>query len=135
MSALQKQLLLKAGENVFEEGDKGDSMYVVSQGQVQIHRDSSNGRVVLTTLREGEFFGEMAIVQNTKRTATATALCDTTLMEVPASELDKLMATKPDFGARMIRELVHRLWETSDHLVGEREKLGIVLATERIING
>ena len=135
MTALQKQLFLKAGENVFQEGDKGDSMYVVSEGEVQIHRSSSNGQVVLATLCVGDFFGEMAIVQNSKRTATATAMCDTNLMEVPASELEDLMAHKPEFGARMIRELVNRLWDTTDHLVGEREKLGIVLATEKIING
>jgi CRP/FNR family cyclic AMP-dependent transcriptional regulator len=135
MTALQKKLLLKAGEHVFEEGDKGESMFLVNEGKVQIHRNSSNGRVVLATLGEGDFFGEMAIVHNTKRTATATAMTDTNLMEVPASQLEQLMATNPEFGARMIRELVHRLWDTSDDLVGEREKLGIVLATERIING
>ncbi len=132
MTNLQPQLFLKPGEVVFEEGQKGDCMYVVTEGEIEIFRDSSNGRVELARLGPGDFFGEMAIVQATKRTATAIALCESKLIKVQADELEELINTRPDFGTRMIRTLVQRLWDTTDNLVGEREKLGIVLATEQL---
>ncbi|MGA8260097.1 MAG: cyclic nucleotide-binding domain-containing protein [Arenicellales bacterium] len=113
---------LAAGTIVFSEGDFGDAMYVVIQGMVQIYRDTTSGRLVLIKVGPGEFFGEMALIGNTPRTATATALSDSVLAVYRPDELEKLLATRPDIGARMIKHLVSRLKETTDRLEGERDK-------------
>lgn len=107
---------------MFSEGDPGDAMYVVVQGLVQVYRDTTSGRLVLAKIRPGEFFGEMALLGNSSRTATAVALSDTVLAAYRSDELEALLATRPEVGARMIRHLVGRLKETTDKLMGEREK-------------
>jgi CRP/FNR family transcriptional regulator, cyclic AMP receptor protein len=113
---------LPAGDIVFTEGDPGDAMYVVIQGLVQVYRDTTSGRLVLAKIRPGEFFGEMALIGNTPRTATAVALSDTVLAAYRGEELETLLATRPEVGARMIRHLVARLKDTTDRLMGERDK-------------
>ena len=129
------QISIKAGQTLFDEDEPGHCMYVVSQGAIQISRASSNGRVVLANLGPGDFFGEMAIVAKTRRTARAEALEDSVVMSVADSELEELMNHRPDVAADMIRRLVQRLHDTSDRLIDEREKLGLVLATDKIIKG
>lgn len=113
---------LSAGTIVFSEGDPGDAMYVVVQGMVQVYRDTTSGRLALAKIRPGEFFGEMALIGNTPRTATAVALSDTVLAVYRSDELEALLATRPEVGARMIRHLVGRLKDTTDKLMGERDK-------------
>ncbi|MFZ0485554.1 MAG: cyclic nucleotide-binding domain-containing protein [Arenicellales bacterium] len=113
---------LSAGTVVFTEGDPGDAMYVVVQGIVQIYRDTTSGRLALAKIHPGEFFGEMALIGNTPRTATAVALCDTVLAVYRSDELEALLATRLEVGARMIRHLVGRLKDTTDKLMGERDK-------------
>ena len=59
----------QAGEKIFSEGDKGDQMYVIRAGEVEIERD---GKIV-ETLSPGEVFGEMALIDGSQRAATARA--------------------------------------------------------------
>lgn len=107
---------------MFSEGDVGDAMYVVIRGMVQVYRDTTSGRLVLAKVQPGEFFGEMALIGNTPRTATAVVLSDTILAVYKPDELETLLTTRPEVGARMIRYLVQRLKDTTDKLIGERDK-------------
>lgn len=111
-----------AGKVIFSEGDIGDVMYVVISGLVQVYRDTPSGRLVLGKMNAGQFFGEMSLIGNTPRTGTAVALSDSVLAVYKAEELETLLATRPEVGARMIRHLVQRLRETTDKLAGERDK-------------
>lgn len=97
-------------------------MYVVIQGLVQIYRDTTGGRVVLAKIGAGQFFGEMALMGDQPRSATAVALTETVLAPYKADELEKLLDTRPAVGARMIRELIKRLRDTTDSLMEERKK-------------
>ena len=107
---------------MFSEGDPGDAMYVVLKGMVQLYRDTPSGRVILAKAGAGQFFGEMSLIGNTPRTATAVAIVDTVLAGYSNSELESLLGTKPEVGARMIRDLVSRLKDTTDKLTEERNK-------------
>lgn len=107
---------------MFSEGDAGDVMYVVIRGLVQVYRDATSGRVALDKMRAGQFFGEMALIGNTPRTATAVTLSDSILAVYKADELELLLDSRPEVGARMIRFLVERLRETTDRLMEERGK-------------
>lgn len=97
-------------------------MYVVIQGLVHVYRDTPAGRIALAKIEAGQFFGEMALLGNTPRTATAVTLTDTVLAVYKPDELEDLLDTRPKVGARMIRKLVERLKETTDSLVKERNK-------------
>lgn len=71
---------LNAGEILFNEGDKGDVMYLIKEGQVKITKGMGPDERVLAVLKEGDFFGEMAIIDGSPRSATATAIVPTSLL-------------------------------------------------------
>ena len=68
---MESKRSLAGGRIVFSEGDPGDAMYVVIRGLVQIYRDTTRGRVVLAKMGAGQFFGEMALIEDQPRSATA----------------------------------------------------------------
>lgn len=121
-------------EFIFREGDEGDAMYVINEGTVEVYRNSSNDKVVLATLDSGDFFGEMAILAQARRTANVVAKGRCVLTEFKAGELEEMIETRPDIAARMIKTLMSRVRDTTNKLVDEREKLGLVLATEEWVN-
>lgn len=127
---MPEKVSYSAGEIVFQEGDEGNAMYVINEGSIEISRKSSNDKVVLAELDSGDFFGEMAIVAKSRRTATATAQSHCILTMFKAGELEQMIETRPDIAARMINTLMQRVKQTTDKLVDEREKLGLALATE-----
>lgn len=123
----QNRMRISRGATIFAEGEQGDTMYVIIEGQVQITRKGPKSPVVLATLQQpGSFFGEMAIVAETERTATAVALTDVTLLAVHASELELLLKQRPDLGAKMIRTLTQRLKHTTNQVMDEREKIAML---------
>uniref|UniRef100_A0A7C4TCJ3 Crp/Fnr family transcriptional regulator n=1 Tax=candidate division WOR-3 bacterium TaxID=2052148 RepID=A0A7C4TCJ3_UNCW3 len=71
---------LNAGEVLFNEGDRGDVMYLIKEGQIKITKGKGPDERVLAVLKEGDFFGEMAIIDGSPRSATATAVVPTSLL-------------------------------------------------------
>lgn len=70
------------GEIVFKEGDKGDKAYVVQSGAVQIFKTKGDEEVVLGVIEKGAIFGEMALVDDEPRMATARAIAPATVIVV-----------------------------------------------------
>jgi cAMP-dependent protein kinase regulator len=89
-----------AGENIVTEGERGDAMYVVVNGKVEVWRQDADagGRVAITTLEEGAFFGEMALISNAARLATVTALDETQILELSRPVVDDLTGRYPSLG-------------------------------------
>lgn len=109
---------------IFSEGDAGDIMYVVTEGLVQIQKRTSSGPLLLSKLGPGEFIGEMAVIDKTRRSATAVAIEPTTLLVYPAQEIEQLIANHPSVGVRMIELLAIRLRKTNEKLKREVERGG-----------
>src|SRR3990172_13148241 len=61
------------GQIIFKEGDNGDWIYVVDEGEVDISKNVGGQQIVIETLKEGDVFGEMAYIEKQPRSATATA--------------------------------------------------------------
>ncbi|MEO0095445.1 MAG: Crp/Fnr family transcriptional regulator [candidate division WOR-3 bacterium] len=72
--------VLNPGEILFNEGDRGDVMYLIKEGQIKITKGKGPDERVLAVLKEGDFFGEMAIIDGSPRSATATAISKTSLL-------------------------------------------------------
>jgi len=99
-----------AGQEIFSEGSRGDLMYVILEGEVEILKAAQGGSAkVLSTLGKGEFFGEMALIDDNPRSATALAKVDSKLLGMNEAVLDSYIMTNPEFAAKMIRNLSKRL--------------------------
>jgi CRP-like cAMP-binding protein len=77
-----------AGDLVFNEGDVGDSMYVIAKGSVEILRKNAKGELgVIATLETPQFFGEMSLIDKEYRSATVRAKTDATLLQLTNENL------------------------------------------------
>jgi pSer/pThr/pTyr-binding forkhead associated (FHA) protein len=110
-----------ANETIFREGDLGTEMYIVHEGKVEIVKELPHERRTLAVLEKGDFFGEMAILEDLPRTATARAQSSVKLLLINGSTFDQMLRSNPEIAVRMMRKLSRRLRET-DRLL--REALG-----------
>jgi uncharacterized protein YhbP (UPF0306 family) len=84
---------VSAGEVIVRQGAPADKMYIIVKGEVEIEREEPDGRVVqLETLHDGQFFGELAILRDTPREATATAKTDVMLLAMRRDTFQGLVA-------------------------------------------
>jgi CRP-like cAMP-binding protein len=108
------QARVAAGQMVFEEGDLGSEMYVIQSGTVELVKKTRRGDVkVLATLEKGDFFGEMSILEDVPRTATARAKTDCELIKIGQSTFDEMLRHNTEIAVRMLRKLSRRLRETT----------------------
>jgi CRP/FNR family cyclic AMP-dependent transcriptional regulator len=106
-----------AGDQIVAKGDPGDSMMAVLQGRVSIGASSPDGRqVVLSVLRVGEVFGEIALLDGKARTADATALTDCEILIVPRRSLWSLLERRPDLCIDLLLVLCDRLRHTDEQV-------------------
>jgi len=88
LSELAEQRRYSAGELVFEEGELGDSLYVIVRGEVEVVRRDDSGRPrPLTVLTAPEFFGEMSLIDKEYRSATVRARTEAELLRLTAQHL------------------------------------------------
>lgn len=99
-----------AGTRVFHEGDDSDACYIVKEGSFRVTREHSDGRAItLATLGPGEIFGELAMLDGDKRSASAEALTDGDLLALPANDVRALLARHPEISLKLVAGLVRRL--------------------------
>lgn len=99
-----------ASEVVFEEGSTGRELFVVLDGKIDIVRNSGADRTVLVTLGKGEFFGEMAVIDGSARSATAiAAVTGTRVMRINHARFVYLVSQQPAFALMIMDALSKRL--------------------------
>ncbi len=106
---------LADGEILFKEGDQGQEMYLIRSGKVEISSASGGVKKVLATLGEGSFLGEMAIVDDAPRSATATAVGEVSLLILDRAAFKQQLAQNPMI-EYLITSLVKRLRETNEQV-------------------
>ncbi|GAB4530509.1 MAG: hypothetical protein Kow0063_08700 [Anaerolineae bacterium] len=102
----------KHGEVVFVEGSLGDSLYLIESGQVKISTGSGADEKVINYLGPGNFFGEMALLLNQRRSANVTVVIDADFWMLRKSDLDELLEEYPTIALHLSRELSRRLTTT-----------------------
>jgi CRP-like cAMP-binding protein len=106
-----------AGEVVFREGDAGDTCYLVRSGQVRAVREHTDGRsITLARFGPGEIFGELAMFDEERRSATIEALQDTEVAAILGSDMRRLLRAHPDIAVKLLSALSRRLRETNERL-------------------
>lgn len=86
------------GDLVFQQGDLGDSVYVIQDGECEVLRDQDGSQKVLATLTKGEYFGEMALLADQTRNATIRARSAVNVLIIPKHDFNKLRESVPAFG-------------------------------------
>ena len=121
MMAMQRRPY-HAGEIVFEEGQLGRAVFILKSGKVELSRKSGNTRRVLGVLTPGQMFGEMALLEQMQRTASATVLEDGEIYLLYTATLDTLIYQHPSIGvvllrntAAMLSALLRRANKELDH--------------------
>jgi len=104
---------------VFDEGTYGDAFFVVKEGQVAIVK--GNGNVVLAVRRPGEFFGEMALLEDSPRSAGAKTLEPTTLLEIPKGAFLDLLQSNAMAACTVLRDLSSHLRQTDQQMIRHLE--------------
>lgn len=98
------------GQEIFSEGDPGDGLYVIGDGAVEIYGVvAETHRCSLARYGPGDFFGELALVDENPRSATAVALRDTTLFFIPRQLMLDLLDRVPGLALRLLRLVSRRL--------------------------
>lgn len=96
----------KAGEMVFSQGDAGDGLYIVSSGSVSVfQQEKDETHLKLTEIKTGAFFGEMALLSDSPRTASAVAAEDAELLVLNRADLLNLAETRPRIGVKIVMQL------------------------------
>jgi CRP/FNR family cyclic AMP-dependent transcriptional regulator len=121
---------------LFKQGDTGDAMYLIESGRVRISiRDEEDQEVTLAELAQGDFFGEMAIIDGRKRSADAQVIEDSRLAVLSRDAFLTFVRQKPDVALEMLSALTDRLRRTDELLrsrvsrnVNEEQEARLTLA-------
>ncbi len=103
-----------SGETIVREGESGVTFYVILRGRVRVERSAGGSALDLGELRSGDFFGELALIEEHARTATVTAVDETECILLPVWEFRALLHENPHM-ARVIMEALIRRLHRSEH--------------------
>jgi len=93
-----------AGEYIFYQGDPGLGLYLIREGEVIISRETDSGdKIQLAVIQKGDFFGELALIDNDKRSASAIANSDTKLSVIFKPDLDEFIERYPKKGIKILQ--------------------------------
>jgi CRP/FNR family transcriptional regulator len=107
----------EGGEVVFREGDESDTCYIVRSGQARAVRGHTDGRTItLANFGSGDIFGELAMFDNERRSATVEAIEKTEVIAILGGDMRRLMRQHPDIAVKLVSALGRRLRETNERL-------------------
>ena len=105
LAPLMKEMEYEQGPEIFKEGETGDCMYIIQQGNIKIHK----GNTTLAILKEKEVFGELSLLDADTRSASATADTDCILYKIDQEPFYELMDERPEVAKGFIKILCQRL--------------------------
>jgi NADH dehydrogenase len=103
------QMHFEPGEEVFHQGDLGDALYIILDGEVEVLIGEGEEQRSVTRMGRGEFFGEMAILQQRPRSATIRCTQATTLLALPKNDFQALAMSLPQLREDMDRVAEERM--------------------------
>jgi CRP-like cAMP-binding protein len=117
---------IKKGDYIFREGDSADVMYMIHKGRVQISKGLGSFDEKIRILGEGEFVGEMAVINMMSRSASAVALEDCVLIKMDRDSFNETIKKNHEFSVSVIQFLSERLRETDELLMvyAKQERAG-----------
>ena len=120
--SLSQRVYLKPGELLFAEGDTGQTAYVIEEGGLEIFKGTSPNEVLLAQRTPGEVIGEIALLEDTPRMASARANDETTLVEIKKDQIDNLLRTSQSATFALFKTVLAR-WRSTEALLRQTEKM------------
>lgn len=117
--------LFRRGEYLIRAGDRGDFAYMIHQGQVQVYTKWAGRKVPLAVLGKTDIVGEMALLDNSPRSATVEALEDTYAVPITLDNLRESMRHNPETALTIIRVLVKKIRDTNNLLMNVLQGKGV----------
>ena len=118
IGSLLKEREYKKGEIIVKQGDEGVGLFIIKKGKVKVSKTIASGKVIdIAVHSDGEYFGELSMLDNKPRTATVTALEDTTTLIMTYWEFKALLESKPEIALYILPVLVERFRETNEQLL------------------
>ena len=102
-------VIYERGAVVFRQGEPGDTMYIIQSGAVEVSQFQDGREVVLGLLERGDFFGEMALLDDRPRSATVTAIRRTRLLPLTRTSLLKRVRQDPGVALHLVKAISHRI--------------------------
>lgn len=121
ISAIASEEEAKAGTKIFQEGDPGDKLFIILSGEVRISKNIPGiGEEALAILKAGQFFGEMALVDDAERSADAIANKSCKLVTIARADFEQLLFVNKEIAYTLlwtfVRTLSERLRETNEKI-------------------
>ncbi len=111
-----ERLTFNSGDSLFKQGDDGDALYVIMEGDADILVDTPSGQITVATMGKNDFVGDIAVLCDVPRTATVTATSKLTTMRITKDLFFQLVCQFPQIAIEIMRELAHRLDVTTRKL-------------------
>jgi signal transduction histidine kinase len=110
------ECVLEKGDTLFDEGDVGDKAYIITTGEIEILKAASDRQVRIAVLGEGIIIGEMALLTEERRNATARAASDVTLVSIPKVNFDHVLESSAPASRALFDVFLQRWREQEDRL-------------------
>lgn len=110
---IARERSFKAGEVIVKEGDEGVGFFLVTSGKVAVTKEGKD----LNTLHDGDFFGEMALLDNYRRSATVTAVDDTKTLAMLRSDFVAELRANADLAIEMLQLMSRRVRDADERLI------------------
>lgn len=122
LAARAEPVIVGSGETLIEEGQAGDAAYIVLEGEFDVIKQSGHQSIVIAVRNKGEVFGEMALIDQTPRSATVRAKRESRLLKIGGDAFQELLAHSPSASLSIMRTVSRRLRQ-NDALVRQNEKM------------
>ena len=117
-----REVRLPAGQDLFAEGSRGNSAYIIESGELEIIKTSVNRQVLLAVRRSGDVIGEMALLEDSPRSATVRARSDSVLYEIGQLQFENLLNNSPS-ASRVLLNTVLARWRAGQNTLRQSEKM------------
>jgi len=115
--------LYRDGEDIVRQGEDGQCMYVVQSGQIRVLGERDGREVELAVMGEGEFFGEMALFERQRRSATVRAKGDARVLTIDKRTLLQRIQADPSLAFRIIETLSRRVRELNGQVIASAPEM------------